>query len=98
MTKVRRAGAAEGGPAVHRPLLSAPGWFCGIASTSSVAADVVGCLRSQGFTGLEITRTASEPAACETTTGTFDRMLIGQAEIEDVALVSDDQVRVRGLW
>jgi PIN domain nuclease of toxin-antitoxin system len=59
-----------------------------------VAADVAGCVASQGFTPLDITLLHAQRAG--NLTGEhrdpFDRMLIAQAQLEDVAIVSDDDV------
>lgn len=59
-----------------------------------VAADVVGCLRSQQFTPLDITmdhaqRAGSLPGAHR---DPFDRMLVAQAQAENLPLVSNDAV------
>ena len=59
-----------------------------------VAADVTGCLRSQQFTPLDITvdhaqRAGSLPGAHR---DPFDRMLIAQAQAENLPLVSNDVV------
>ena len=69
-----------------------------------VAADVAGCVASQGFTPLDITLLHAQRAG--NLTGEhrdpFDRMLIAQAQLEDVAIVSDDDVfdayDVRRYW
>ena len=69
-----------------------------------VAADVAGCIESQGFSELEITvlhaqRAGGLPGAHR---DPFDRMLIAQAQLEDVAVVSDDdafdQYKVPRFW
>lgn len=59
-----------------------------------VAADVAGCIASQGFTALDITvrhaqRAGRLPGDHK---DPFDRMLIAQAQIEDLSLVSDEHV------
>jgi len=59
-----------------------------------VATDVVGCLRAQLFTPLDITmghaqRAGSLPGAHR---DPFDRMLIAQAQAENLPLVSNDEV------
>jgi len=69
-----------------------------------VAADVVGCLANQGFVPLDITVIHAQRAG--TLAGEhrdpFDRMLIAQAQLEDVSILSDDRVfddyGVRRLW
>lgn len=69
-----------------------------------VAADVAGCIAGQGFAPLEITilhaqRAGSLPGAHR---DPFDRMLAAQGQIDDVAVVSDDEVfdsyGVRHFW
>jgi PIN domain nuclease of toxin-antitoxin system len=70
----------------------------------NVAADVVGCLANQGFVPLDITVIHAQRAG--TLAGEhrdpFDRMLIAQAQLEDVSILSDDRVfddyGVRRLW
>lgn len=59
-----------------------------------VAADISGCLRSQQFTPLDITidhaqRAGALPGAHR---DPFDRMLIAQAQAENVPVVSNDEV------
>ena len=59
-----------------------------------VAADIAGCLRRQQFTPLDITvdhaqRAGSLPGAHR---DPFDRMLIAQAQAENLPLVSNDVV------
>ena len=69
-----------------------------------VAADVVGCVASQGFSALDMTllHTQKAGALAGAHRDPFDRMLIAQAQLEDVALVSDDEVfddyDVRRFW
>ena len=69
-----------------------------------VAADVVGCIASQGFSALDITLLHAQKAGAlgGTHRDPFDRMLIAQAQLEDIALVSDDGVfddyDVRRFW
>jgi PIN domain nuclease of toxin-antitoxin system len=75
-----------------------------LPGATDVAADVAGCLAAQGFLSLDITvlhaqRAGSLSAAHR---DPFDRMLIAQSQIEDVALVTDDEAfdafDVRRLW
>jgi len=59
-----------------------------------VAADVSACLRSQRFDALEITlahaqRAGALPGAHR---DPFDRMLIAQAQAENLPLVSNDEI------
>jgi PIN domain nuclease of toxin-antitoxin system len=59
-----------------------------------VAADITGCLRSQQFTPLDISvdhaqRAGSLPGAHR---DPFDRMLIAQAQAENLPVVSNDVV------
>ncbi|MCH8213453.1 MAG: type II toxin-antitoxin system VapC family toxin [Proteobacteria bacterium] len=69
-----------------------------------VAAELGACLTSQGFTGLAITldhglRAGGLPGPHR---DPFDRMLIAQAQAEDLALISNETVfdayGVRRLW
>ena len=70
----------------------------------AVAADVAGCMSSQGFVELEITILHAQWAGNlpGDHRDPFDRMLIAQAQLEDVALASDDdmfdQYAVRRFW
>jgi len=75
-----------------------------LAGATDVAADVAACVASQGFLPLDITmlhaqRAGRLPGAHR---DPFDRMLIAQSQIEDVALVSDDEAfdafDVRRFW
>lgn len=59
-----------------------------------VAGDVAGCVAGQGFSALDITilhaqRAGRMPGEHR---DPFDRMLIAQAQIEDLPVVSDDAV------
>ena len=69
-----------------------------------VAADVAGCVAGQGFSALDITVLHAQRAGglAGAHRDPFDRMLIAQAQLEDVALVSDDEVfddyQVRRFW
>jgi PIN domain nuclease of toxin-antitoxin system len=75
-----------------------------LPGATDVAADVAACVASQGFLPLDITmlhaqRAGRLPGAHR---DPFDRMLIAQSQIEDVALVSDDEAfdafDVRRFW
>jgi PIN domain nuclease of toxin-antitoxin system len=75
-----------------------------LPGATDVAADVAACVASQGFLPLDITmlhaqRAGRLPGAHR---DPFDRMLIAQSQIEDVALVSDDKAfdafDVRRFW
>jgi PIN domain nuclease of toxin-antitoxin system len=75
-----------------------------LPGATDVAADVAACLAAQGFLSLDITvlhaqRAGSLSAAHRDPS---DRMLIAQSQIEDVALVTDDEAfdafDVRRLW
>ena len=75
-----------------------------LPGATDVAADVTACVASQGFLSLDITmlhaqRAGRLPGAHR---DPFDRMLIAQSQIEDVALVSDDEAfdafDVRRFW
>ena len=69
-----------------------------------VAADVAGCVAAQGFMPLDITLLQAQRAGnlCGEHRDPFDRMLIAQAQLDDVALVSDDDTfdryGVRRFW
>ena len=59
-----------------------------------VAADITGCVASQGFTGLDITiihaqRAGRLPGKHR---DPFDRMLIAQAQYEDLPIVSNERL------
>ena len=75
-----------------------------LPGATDVAADVAACVASQGFLPLDVTmlhaqRAGRLPGAHR---DPFDRMLIAQSQIEDVALVSDDEAfdtfDVRRFW
>ena len=75
-----------------------------LPGAADVAADVAACVAGQGFLSLDITmlhaqRAGSLPGAHR---DPFDRMLIAQSQMEDVALVSDDEAfdkfDVRRYW
>ena len=59
-----------------------------------VAADVAGCLASQGFESLDITVLHAQRAGRlpGTHRDPFDRMLAAQAQIEDIPVISNDRV------
>lgn len=69
-----------------------------------VAADVAGCVAGQGFVPLDITLLHAQRAGslAGDHRDPFDRMLIAQAQLEDVAVVTDDEVfegyGVRRFW
>jgi PIN domain nuclease of toxin-antitoxin system len=75
-----------------------------LPGATDVAADVAACVAAQGFLSLDITLLHAQRAG--NLTGPhrdpFDRMLIAQSQIEDVALVTDDNAfdafDVRRLW
>ena len=75
-----------------------------LPGAQDVAADVVGCLANQGFVPLDITVIHAQRAGALAGEhrDPFDRMLIAQAQLEDVSIVSDDRVfddySVRRLW
>jgi PIN domain nuclease of toxin-antitoxin system len=75
-----------------------------LPGAQDVAADVVGCLANQGFVPLDITVIHAQRAGALAGEhrDPFDRMLIAQAQLEDVSIVSDDHVfddySVRRLW
>lgn len=69
-----------------------------------VAVDVVGCIAGQGFVPLEISVLHAQRAGglAGDHRDPFDRMLIAQAQLEDVAIISDDGIfdkyGVRRMW
>jgi PIN domain nuclease of toxin-antitoxin system len=69
-----------------------------------VAADVAACVAAQGFLPLDMTLLHAQRAGSLSGThrDPFDRMLIAQSQIEDVALVTDDEAfdafDVRRFW
>lgn len=69
-----------------------------------VAADVAGCVASQAFVPLDITILHAQRAGnlAGEHRDPFDRILIAQAQLEDVAVVTDDEVfeeyGVRRVW
>jgi PIN domain nuclease of toxin-antitoxin system len=75
-----------------------------LPGAQDVAADVVGCIADQGFVPLDITVLHAQRAGALAGAhrDPFDRMLIAQAQLEDVSMVSDDGIfddfGVRRLW
>ena len=75
-----------------------------LPGASDVAADVAACVAGQGFRSLDITLLHAQRAGSLSGThrDPFDRMLVAQSQIEDVALVTDDDAfdafDVRRLW
>jgi PIN domain nuclease of toxin-antitoxin system len=75
-----------------------------LPGASDVAADVAACVAAQGFISLDITLLHAQRAGSLSGThrDPFDRMLVAQSQIEDVALVTDDDafdaLDVRRLW
>ena len=75
-----------------------------LPGASDVAADVGACVAAQGFLSLDITLLHAQRAGSLSGShrDPFDRMLIAQSQIEDVALVTDDEAfdafDVRRLW
>ena len=65
-----------------------------LPGATAVAADVVGAVASQDFLPLDITLRHAQRAGRlpGQHRDPFDRMLIAQAQIEDLAVVSDDEV------
>jgi PIN domain nuclease of toxin-antitoxin system len=75
-----------------------------LPGATEVAVDVAAAVAGQGFLPLDITllhaqRTGNLPGAHR---DPFDRMLVAQSQIEDVALVTDDEAfdafDVRRFW
>ena len=65
-----------------------------LPGAQDVAADVVGCVAAQSFVSLDITMLHAQRAGgiAGEHRDPFDRMLIAQAQLEDVAIISDDRV------
>jgi PIN domain nuclease of toxin-antitoxin system len=64
-----------------------------LPGATDVAADVAACVANQGFQPLDITMMHAQRAGRlpGVHRDPFDRMLIAQSQIEDIALVSDDE-------
>jgi PIN domain nuclease of toxin-antitoxin system len=75
-----------------------------LPGATEVAADVAACVAGQGFIPLDITLLHAQRAGSllGAHRDPFDRMLIAQSQIEDVALVTDDETfdafDVRRFW
>jgi PIN domain nuclease of toxin-antitoxin system len=75
-----------------------------LPGATEVAADVLGCIGHQNFVPLDITVLHAQRAGGleGDHRDRFDRMLIAQAQLEDVAILSDDRVfdayGVRRIW
>ena len=75
-----------------------------LPGADAVAADVVGSVASQGFSSLDITMRHAQRAGRlpGSHRDPFDRMLIAQAQLEDLTLVSNgaafDAFGVSRLW
>ena len=74
-----------------------------LPGATDVAVDVAGCVASQGFLPLDITVHAQRAGSLSGQhKDPFDRMLIAQGQLEDVGVVSDDEVfdeyGVRRFW
>lgn len=75
-----------------------------LPGATEVAADVVACVTGQGFAPLDITLLHAQRAGSlgGTHRDPFDRMLVAQSQIEDVALITDDEAfdafDVRRFW
>lgn len=75
-----------------------------LPGASAVAADVLGCIAAQGFVGLDISVRHAQRAGGMSVThqDPFDRMLIAQAQIDDLALVSNeslfDDYTIQRIW
>lgn len=65
-----------------------------LPAAADVAADIAGCIASQGFSPLEITVPHAQRAGGlpGTHRDPFDRMLIAQSQMEDLPLVSNEQM------
>ena len=65
-----------------------------LPGASEVAADVAGCIAAQEFESLDMTTLHAQRAGRlpGTHRDPFDRMLVAQAQIEDLPLISNDDV------
>ncbi|MBI4419241.1 MAG: type II toxin-antitoxin system VapC family toxin, partial [Gemmatimonadetes bacterium] len=69
-----------------------------------VAVDVPACVHSQGFVGLEITLPHGQRAGAlgGSHRDPFDRLLVAQAQVENLPIVSNDPVfdryAIRRIW
>jgi PIN domain nuclease of toxin-antitoxin system len=75
-----------------------------LPGAAEVAADVAACVAGQGFQSLDITLLHAQRAGRlpGDHRDPFDRMLIAQSQIDDVAIVTDDEAfdvfDVRRFW
>ena len=75
-----------------------------LPGATDVAADIPGCLARQRFEGLDISVLHAQRAGRlpGTHRDPFDRVLIAQAQIEDLPVVTNDEIfdvyRVTRLW
>lgn len=73
-----------------------------LPGATDVAADVAACVAGQGFLPLDITMLHAQKAGRLPGHDPFDRMLIAQSQMEDIALLSDDEAfdnfDVRRFW
>ncbi len=75
-----------------------------LPGATDVAADVAACVAGQGFLPLDITMLHAQKAGRlpGEHRDPFDRMLIAQSQMEDIALLSDDEAfdnfDVRRFW
>lgn len=75
-----------------------------LPGATDVAADVAACVAGQGFLPLDITMLHAQKASRLPGhhRDPFDRMLIAQSQMEDIALLSDDEAfdnfDVRRFW
>lgn len=75
-----------------------------LPGATAVAANVAACVAGQGFQALDITLLHAQRAGRlpGEHRDPFDRMLIAQSQIDDVAVVSDDEAfdpfHVRRFW
>lgn len=75
-----------------------------LPGATDVAADVLGCIGNQGFVPLDVTVLHAQRAGglAGDHRDPSDRMLIAQAQLEDVGIISDDHVfddyGVRRIW
>ena len=95
----RKARAAIGDEATSVSVSAASAWeittkarLGKLPGAVDVAADVAGCVAGQGFSAMDITILHAQRAGRlpGDHRDPFDRMLIAQAQLEDLPIVSDD--------
>ena len=107
----RKARTAIGDPSTTVFVSAASAWEIAtkfrlgkLPGAAAIVGDIAGAVASQAFTPLAITLVHAQRAGAlaEAHRDPFDRMLIAQAQAEDLELVTNeelfDEYRVRRLW